>query len=62
MDWLTSLGIVGVIALCCGGKLLALLLAARAGSSEPATPEADVPEAGTEEGTAVARRGGCPFC
>ncbi len=59
MDWLPSLGIVGLIALCCGGKLLAFLLAARAGPSKPANPAS---EAEAEEGTVAARRGRCPFC
>ncbi|GBD29826.1 hypothetical protein HRbin32_00918 [bacterium HR32] len=59
MEWLASLGIVGLIALCCGGKLLAILLAARPGSSNPANPASG---AEAEEGTVAARRGGCPLC
>lgn len=63
MEWLSGLSALGLVAVCCGAKAVALLLALRGRPTGPTTGPAESPEVQvpTEE-TIEARRPSCPWC
>ncbi len=63
MEWLSGLSALGLVALCCGAKAVALLLALRGRSTGATTDPAENPEVQVPTEEAIkTHRPSCPWC